>query len=58
MLSQRSRAVERLLLEGALPQQIDAALVEFGFPMGPFAAADLAGARCRAGVRAQGGVAR
>ena len=43
MLSQRSRAVERLLLEGALPQQIDAALVEFGFPMGPFAAADLAG---------------
>jgi 3-hydroxyacyl-CoA dehydrogenase len=43
MLSQRSRAVERLLLEGALPQQIDAALVAFGFPMGPFAAADLAG---------------
>ncbi len=43
MLSQRSRAVERLMLEGALPQQIDAALVEFGFPMGPFAAADLAG---------------
>jgi 3-hydroxyacyl-CoA dehydrogenase len=43
MLSQRSRAVERLILEGALPQQVDAALVEFGFPMGPFAAADLAG---------------
>ena len=43
MLSLRSRAVERLLLEGALPQEIDAALVGFGFPMGPLAAADLAG---------------
>jgi 3-hydroxyacyl-CoA dehydrogenase len=43
MLAQRTRAVERLLLEGALPQQIDAALVAFGFPMGPCAASDLAG---------------
>ena len=43
MLSLRSRAVERLLLEGALPQEIDAALVGFGFPMGPLAAGDLAG---------------
>jgi 3-hydroxyacyl-CoA dehydrogenase len=43
MLSQRSRAVERLMLEGALPHEIDAALVAFGFPMGPFAASDLAG---------------
>jgi 3-hydroxyacyl-CoA dehydrogenase len=34
---------ERLLLDGALPQDVDAAMVEFGFPMGPFAAADLAG---------------
>ncbi len=34
---------ERLLLGGTLPQEIDAAMVEFGFPMGPFAAADLAG---------------
>jgi len=34
---------ERLLLEGALPQDIDAAMADFGFPMGPFAAADLAG---------------
>jgi 3-hydroxyacyl-CoA dehydrogenase len=31
------------LLEGALPQDIDAALVAFGFPMGPFAMADMAG---------------
>ncbi|HXP31945.1 MAG TPA: 3-hydroxyacyl-CoA dehydrogenase NAD-binding domain-containing protein [Stellaceae bacterium] len=43
MLTQRSRAAERLLLEGALPQDVDAALVDFGFPMGPFAASDLAG---------------
>ncbi|HZT52489.1 MAG TPA: 3-hydroxyacyl-CoA dehydrogenase NAD-binding domain-containing protein [Stellaceae bacterium] len=43
MLTQRSRAVERLLLEGAAPHEIDAALVAFGFPMGPLAASDLAG---------------
>jgi 3-hydroxyacyl-CoA dehydrogenase len=34
---------ERLLLDGALPQDVDAAMTDFGFPMGPFAAADLAG---------------
>ena len=34
---------ERLLLEGVLPQEIDTAMTDFGFPMGPFAAADLAG---------------
>jgi 3-hydroxyacyl-CoA dehydrogenase len=34
---------ERLLLDGALPRDVDAAMTEFGFPMGPFAAADLAG---------------
>jgi 3-hydroxyacyl-CoA dehydrogenase len=41
----RVRAVEaeRLLLKGALPADVDAALTDFGFPMGPFAAADLAG---------------
>jgi 3-hydroxyacyl-CoA dehydrogenase len=43
MLSQRGRAVERLLLEGALPQDVDAALTDFGFPMGPCAVGDLAG---------------
>ena len=43
MLARRSIESERLLLEGALPQQVDAAVVEFGFPMGPFAMADLAG---------------
>ena len=43
MLGARSIEAERLLLEGALPHEVDGALVEFGFPMGPFAMADLAG---------------
>ena len=43
MLARRSVEAERLLLEGALPQEVDAALVEFGLPMGPFAMMDLAG---------------
>lgn len=32
-----------LIEEGALPEQIDKAMVDFGYPMGPFAVADLAG---------------
>jgi len=43
MLRLRSVEAERLLLEGALPQDVDAAMTEFGFAMGPFAASDLAG---------------
>jgi len=43
MLRVRSVESERLLLEGALPQDVDGALTEFGFPMGPFAMGDLAG---------------
>ena len=43
MLRLRSVEAERLLLEGALPQDIDAAMTSFGFPMGPLAAGDLAG---------------
>ena len=43
MLHLRSVEAERLILEGALPQDVDAALTEFGFPMGPFAMSDLAG---------------
>jgi 3-hydroxyacyl-CoA dehydrogenase len=43
MLHQRGVQAERLLLEGALPQQIDRVLTDFGFPMGPFAMGDLAG---------------
>jgi len=37
------RAAEFLLEDGALPQQIDAAMEEFGFAMGPFAVFDLTG---------------
>jgi 3-hydroxyacyl-CoA dehydrogenase len=43
MLTPRGVQAERLLLEGALPQDVDAASVEFGFPMGPLAMSDLAG---------------
>lgn len=43
ILEKRSQAGERLLLEGALPHEIDAAVTEFGFRMGPFAMSDLAG---------------
>ncbi len=43
MLRLRSVEAERLLLEGALPQDVDSALTGFGFPMGPFAMSDLAG---------------
>ncbi len=43
MLAKRSRECGFMLEEGALPQQIDRVLYDFGFPMGPFAVADLAG---------------
>ena len=43
MLARRSVEAERLLLVGALPQEVDAAVTGFGFPMGPFAMADMAG---------------
>ena len=43
MLSPRQREAQKLLLEGASPWEVDAALTEFGFPMGPFQMADLAG---------------
>ncbi len=43
MLGERSREHGFLLQEGALPQQVDKVLYDFGFPMGPFAVGDLAG---------------
>ena len=36
-------AADHMVLDGASPYQIDSALVDFGFAMGPFAVADLAG---------------
>ncbi|MGO4715952.1 3-hydroxyacyl-CoA dehydrogenase NAD-binding domain-containing protein [Bradyrhizobium sp. 2TAF24] len=43
MLAARSKQSEKLLFEGALPQQVDAVVTRFGLPMGPFAMGDLAG---------------
>jgi 3-hydroxyacyl-CoA dehydrogenase len=43
MLHQRGIQAEKLILEGALPHQVDKVLYDFGFPMGPFAMSDLAG---------------
>jgi 3-hydroxyacyl-CoA dehydrogenase len=37
------RQCELMLEEGALPQEIDAAMEAFGFAMGPFAVADMSG---------------
>lgn len=39
----RRREAQKLLVEGASPWQIDRALYDFGFAMGPFATSDLAG---------------
>lgn len=43
MLAQRQREVQKLLLEGASPWDIDRVIYDFGMPMGPFAMSDLAG---------------
>jgi 3-hydroxyacyl-CoA dehydrogenase len=43
MLAQRQREANKLILEGAMPWQVDKVLYDFGMPMGPFAMADLAG---------------
>jgi 3-hydroxyacyl-CoA dehydrogenase len=43
ILGQRQREANKLIMEGALPWDIDRVLYDFGFPMGPFAMSDLAG---------------
>jgi 3-hydroxyacyl-CoA dehydrogenase len=43
MLEQYLRQAFFLLEEGALPEQVDAAIEQFGFAMGPFRMSDLAG---------------
>jgi 3-hydroxyacyl-CoA dehydrogenase len=55
MLGKRSIEAERLLLEGALPQDVDAVVTAFGFPMGPFAMGDLAGLDVGMRIRRQRG---
>jgi len=43
ILGQRQREANKLVMEGAMPWDIDRVLYDFGFPMGPFAMSDLAG---------------
>ncbi len=43
MLAARQRQATQLIIEGALPEQVDRVLFDFGFPMGPFQMSDLAG---------------
>lgn len=43
MLAARQGQGESLLMEGVLPERVDKVLTDFGFPMGPFQMADLAG---------------
>lgn len=43
MLYGRGVEANKLILEGAMPWDVDDVLYEFGFPMGPFAMSDLAG---------------
>ena len=43
MLRMRGIQSAYMMEEGALPQQIDKVVYDFGFPMGPFAMSDLAG---------------
>jgi 3-hydroxyacyl-CoA dehydrogenase len=43
ILYARSRQANAMLMEGAMPWDIDKAIYDFGLPMGPFAMSDLAG---------------
>ena len=43
MLARYSKQAYQMVLEGALPQDVDKALFNFGLAMGPFAMGDLAG---------------
>lgn len=43
MLAARHREAERLVVEGAMPWDVDRVIYDFGFAMGPFAMRDLVG---------------
>ncbi len=43
MLELRQVAANKLILEGAMPWDVDRVIYDFGFPMGPFQMGDLAG---------------
>ena len=43
MLGLRQSEANKLIIEGAMPWDVDRVIYDFGFPMGPFQMADLAG---------------
>ena len=43
MLHRRQREAQKLILEGAMPWDVDRVIYDFGLPMGPFVMSDLAG---------------
>ena len=43
MLYQRRLEADRLIMEGAMPWDVDRVIYDFGFPMGPYRMSDLAG---------------
>ncbi len=43
MIEVYAREANRLLLEGATPEQVDKVIFDYGFPMGPFTMGDMAG---------------
>ncbi len=43
MLARRQAQANTLILDGAMPWDVDRVMTQFGMPMGPFAMADLAG---------------
>lgn len=43
MIEPYGREANRLLLEGASPEQVDKVMTDFGMPMGPFTMGDMAG---------------
>lgn len=43
ILAQRQYQAQKLIMEGAMPQDVDKVLYEFGLPMGPYQMSDLAG---------------
>jgi 3-hydroxyacyl-CoA dehydrogenase len=52
MLSKRTREALFLLQDGASPAQVDRVLTAFGFPVGPFTLADMAGLDLMSATRA------
>ena len=56
MLGGYTRQASEIILHGALPEQVDKVIYDFGFNMGPFAMADLVGLDLRWRARKMSGV--